>query len=78
MWLYISEQEVFTDFGNEKALAWHETNIPYAIWGPESVRFHHVIYDPTEVIVFQCLYIEHLFTLIRYLTAYTSIGFSRL
>lgn len=50
MWVYISEQEVFTDFGNEKALAWHETNIPYAIWGPESVRFHHVIYDPTEIV----------------------------
>lgn len=50
MWLYLSEQDVFTEFGNEKALAWHESSIPYAIWGPESVRFHHLFYDPTDIL----------------------------
>lgn len=48
MWLYISEEERFNDFGNEKALIWHETNIPYAVWGPDSVRHNHYVYLPSE------------------------------
>lgn len=50
MWLYISEKETLTEFGNEKALVWHESNIPYAVWGPESVRHHHIVYDPSEIV----------------------------
>ncbi|RAL39812.1 hypothetical protein DM860_013013 [Cuscuta australis] len=50
MWLYISEQEKFNDFGNETALIWHETNIPYAVWGPESLRSLSLEYVPTEAL----------------------------
>lgn len=50
MWLYISEQEKFDDFGNETALIWHETNIPYAVWGPESLRSLSLEYVPTEAL----------------------------
>ena len=49
MWLYMSEEKYFNDFKNEKALVWHETNIPYAVWGPQSVRNQHILYDPSEV-----------------------------
>ncbi|KAL9257609.1 putative lipid scramblase CLPTM1 [Drosera capensis] len=48
MWLYLTEQEKFNDFGNEKALFWHETNIPYAVWGPDSIRKLSLTYHPTE------------------------------
>lgn len=50
MWLYISEGEHFNDFANEKALVWHETNIPYALWGPDSVRHQHLVFQPSEVV----------------------------
>jgi hypothetical protein len=49
MWLYLTENEKFNDFGNESALVWHETNIPYAVWGPESTRTLTLKYPPTEV-----------------------------
>jgi hypothetical protein len=49
MWFYLSEQERFNDFNNEGALIWHETNIPYAIWGPESTRSLSLKYYPSEV-----------------------------
>lgn len=49
MWLYLSESEKFNDFGNEGALVWHETNIPYAVWGPESTRSLSLKYYPSEV-----------------------------
>lgn len=49
MWLYVSEQEKFNDFGNEAALFWHESNIPYAVWGPESTRSLSLKYYPSEV-----------------------------
>lgn len=50
MWLYLSEHEKFNDFGNEGALIWHETNIPYAVWGKESTRTLSMKYYPTEVL----------------------------
>lgn len=49
MWLYLSEHEKFNDFGNDKALYWHETNIPYAVWTPESIRSKSLTYYPSEV-----------------------------
>ncbi|XP_031250476.1 cleft lip and palate transmembrane protein 1 homolog [Pistacia vera] len=48
MWLYLSEHEKFNDFGNEGSLIWHETNIPYAVWGKESTRTLSTKYYPTE------------------------------
>ncbi|CAN4105544.1 unnamed protein product [Withania somnifera] len=50
MWVYLSEQEKFHDFGNEGALIWHETNIPYAVWGPESTRTLSLKYQPSEAV----------------------------
>ena len=49
--MYLSEHERFTDFGNEGALVWHENGIPYAIWGPESVRSLSLKYYPSEVLL---------------------------
>lgn len=49
MWLYLSEYEKFNDFGSEGALVWHETNIPYAVWGSESTRSLSMKYYPSEV-----------------------------
>ena len=49
MWLYVSEHEKFNDFGNEHALIWQESNIPYAVWGPESTRSLSLKYYPSEV-----------------------------
>ncbi|XP_027074564.1 uncharacterized protein [Coffea arabica] len=50
MWFYLSEQEKFNDFSSESALVWHETNIPYAVWGPESTRRLSLKYYPTEAL----------------------------
>ncbi|XVE83478.1 hypothetical protein DITRI_Ditri16bG0091300 [Diplodiscus trichospermus] len=50
MWLYLSEHEKFNDFGNEASLVWHETNIPYATWGPESIRTLSLKYYPSEAL----------------------------
>ncbi|CAN6475418.1 unnamed protein product [Victoria cruziana] len=50
MWLYLSEKEKFNDFGNEHALVWHETNIPYAVWGPQSSRSYSLKYSPSEAL----------------------------
>lgn len=50
MWFYLSEHEKFNDFGNESALIWHETNIPYAVWKPESTRTLSTTYYPSDVI----------------------------
>ncbi|KAJ8542348.1 hypothetical protein K7X08_017214 [Anisodus acutangulus] len=50
MWFYLSEQEKFSDFGNEGALIWHETNIPYAVWVPESTRTLSLKYHPSEAV----------------------------
>lgn len=51
MWLYVSEQEKFSDFGSEDALLWQETNIPYAAWTPDSTRTLSLKYQPSEVLV---------------------------
>ncbi|XP_027903085.1 CLPTM1-like membrane protein cnrB [Vigna unguiculata] len=48
MWLYLSENEKFNDFGSESSLVWHETNIPYAVWGTESTRTLTLDYNPSE------------------------------
>ncbi|KAF3444206.1 hypothetical protein FNV43_RR13896 [Rhamnella rubrinervis] len=50
MWFYVSESEKFNDFGNEDALLWHETNIPYAVWGSESTRSRSLKYYPSEAL----------------------------
>ncbi|KAL7255428.1 hypothetical protein ACSBR1_009556 [Camellia fascicularis] len=50
MWFYLSEHEKFNDFGSEGALVWHETNIPYAVWGPESTRSLSFMYYPSEAL----------------------------
>ncbi|KAI4378845.1 hypothetical protein MLD38_016271 [Melastoma candidum] len=50
MWLYLSEKERFSDFGNEGALVWHEASIPYAVWGPKSTRTLSFNYTPSEAL----------------------------
>ncbi|KAG4203021.1 hypothetical protein ERO13_A05G375100v2 [Gossypium hirsutum] len=50
MWLYLSEHQRFNDFGNEASLVWHETNIPYATWGPESTRTLSLDYHPSDTL----------------------------
>ena len=62
--MYISGDKSFNDFGNEKALVWHETNIPYAIWSPEGSRSHRILYDPSEVLVSYLLFVCIYFTTI--------------
>lgn len=54
MWFYISEHEKFNEFGSESALVWHETNIPYAVYGPESTRTLSMKYYPSEVSLIVC------------------------
>lgn len=54
MWFYISEHEKFNEFGSESALVWHETNIPYAVYGPESTRTLSMKYYPSEVSLILC------------------------
>ncbi|PKA57155.1 hypothetical protein AXF42_Ash002459 [Apostasia shenzhenica] len=48
MWVYLSEQERFSDFSDESALVWHESSIPYAVWGPASSRSLSLKYTPSE------------------------------
>ncbi|KAJ0266115.1 Transmembrane CLPTM1 family protein [Hirschfeldia incana] len=50
MWFYLSENDKFNDFGNDGALVWHETNIPYAVWKPESTRTFSMKYYPSEAL----------------------------
>lgn len=50
MWLYLSEKEKFKDFGDEDALVWHETNIPYAVWEQSSTRSLSLKYYPSEAV----------------------------
>ncbi|XP_013611203.1 PREDICTED: cleft lip and palate transmembrane protein 1 homolog [Brassica oleracea var. oleracea] len=50
MWFYLTEQEKFSDFSNEGSLYWHETNMPYAVWTPESVRTKSLKYYPSEIL----------------------------
>ncbi|KAI3891853.1 hypothetical protein MKW92_010561 [Papaver armeniacum] len=50
MWVYLSEHEKFNEFGNEELLTWHETNIPYAVWGSESTRTLSLTYHPSQAV----------------------------
>ncbi|KAL5649864.1 hypothetical protein ACJX0J_040673, partial [Zea mays] len=50
MWMYLSESDKFNDFANDDALIWHETNIPYAVWGPTSTRTRSLTYYPSEAL----------------------------
>ncbi|CAK9156049.1 unnamed protein product [Ilex paraguariensis] len=50
MWFYVSEHENFNDFSSEGALVWHETNIPYGVWGLESTRSLSLKYHPSEAL----------------------------
>lgn len=52
MWLYLSNQETFSDFGSEGSLVWHETNIPYAVWSSESTRTLSLKYSPSQVLLY--------------------------
>lgn len=61
MWLYLSEHEKFRDFGDEKALIWHETNIPYAVWKPESTRSLSLKYQPSEALKHNGTLYTHVF-----------------
>ncbi|XP_059656256.1 uncharacterized protein LOC132303146 [Cornus florida] len=61
MWFYLSEHEKFNDFGSEGALVWHETNIPYAVWGPESTRSLSLKYYPSEALKHNGSLFAHVF-----------------
>ncbi|XP_057482217.1 uncharacterized protein LOC130769086 [Actinidia eriantha] len=61
MWFYLSEHEKFNDFGNVGALVWHETNIPYAVWGPESTRSLSFKYYPSEALKLNGSLYAHVF-----------------
>ncbi|KAH8479896.1 hypothetical protein H0E87_030202 [Populus deltoides] len=61
MWFYLSEHERFNDFSNEGALIWHETNIPYAVWGPESTRSLSLKYHPSEALKHNGTLYAHIF-----------------
>lgn len=61
MWFYVSEHEKFNDFGNEEALKWHESNIPYAVWGPESTRTLSLKYYPSEALKHNGSLYSHIF-----------------
>ncbi|KAK7309702.1 hypothetical protein RJT34_06642 [Clitoria ternatea] len=61
MWLYFSEKEKFNEFGSESSLVWHETNIPYAVWGPDSARTLSLKYHPTESLKHNGSLYDHVF-----------------
>nr|XP_043632630.1 cleft lip and palate transmembrane protein 1 homolog isoform X1 [Erigeron canadensis] len=61
MWFYLSEHEKFNDFGNEEALIWHESNIPYAVWTPESTRTLSLKYYPSEALKHNGSVFAHVF-----------------
>ncbi|KAF3564185.1 hypothetical protein DY000_02013645 [Brassica cretica] len=45
-----AENDKFNDFGNDGALVWHETNIPYVVWKPASTRTLSMKYYPSEAL----------------------------
>ncbi|XP_050369046.1 uncharacterized protein LOC126787164 [Argentina anserina] len=61
MWFYITEHEKFSEFGSESALIWHETNIPYAVYGPESTRTLSMKYYPSEALMHNGSLYAHVF-----------------
>lgn len=72
MWLYLSEKEKFKEFGDEDALVWHETNIPYAVWEQSSTRSLSLKYYPSEVTIS----ILYMWTLVfgSYLIEHTTVS----
>lgn len=48
MWVYLSEKHIFNDFSNESALLWHESNIPYSLWGPHTSRTLSLKFHPSQ------------------------------
>ncbi|KAI3776263.1 hypothetical protein L1987_46037 [Smallanthus sonchifolius] len=61
MWFYLSEHEKFNEFGNEDLLIWHESNIPYAVWGPESTKTLSLKYYPSEALKHNGSLFAHVF-----------------
>ncbi|XP_075483406.1 uncharacterized protein LOC142523482 [Primulina tabacum] len=61
MWLYLSAEEKFNDFGSEGSLIWHETNVPYAVWSAESVRTVSLKYHPSEALKKNGTLFAHIF-----------------
>ncbi|XP_072981458.1 uncharacterized protein [Typha angustifolia] len=61
MWLYLSADEKFNDFNDENALVWHESNIPYAVWGPSSTRSYSLKYYPSEALKHNGTLYAHVF-----------------
>lgn len=61
LWVYISEESQFTAFGDNAALKWHETNIPYAVWTPDSVRHKNFTYHPSESVQHNGTLYAHVF-----------------
>ncbi|BBH02566.1 Transmembrane CLPTM1 family protein [Prunus dulcis] len=48
--IFLNVKREFNEFGSERELVWHETNIPYALWGPESTRSLSMKYNPSEAL----------------------------
>ncbi|CAL9118046.1 unnamed protein product [Musa textilis] len=48
-WFTSLRTRSFKDFGDEYVLGWHESNIPYAVWGLSSTRSLSLKYYPSEV-----------------------------
>lgn len=61
MWFYLSEKEKFNDFTDENALIWHESNIPFAVWGPTSTRTLSLKYIPSEALKHNGTLFAHVF-----------------
>ncbi|XP_071736300.1 uncharacterized protein [Rutidosis leptorrhynchoides] len=61
MWFYVSEHDKFNDFGNEEALIWHESKIPYAVWSPESTRTLSLKYYLSEALKHNGSFFAHVF-----------------
>lgn len=61
LWVYLSEEPVFTDFANDEALVWHETSIPYAVWTPDSTRRTNLSYHLTESVQHNGTLYAHVF-----------------
>ena len=50
MRVHLSKQERSSNFNSESALIWHETNIPHAVWGPQSPRSFSLKHYPSEAL----------------------------
>jgi hypothetical protein len=61
LWVYLSEESVFTDFANDEALVWHETSIPYAVWTPDSTRRTNLTYHLSKSVQHNGTLYAHVF-----------------